>query len=275
MEQGRRGLQPPRKPDVVHERRLDVGYSLHVNPTSFTSAGFQRTDLLAYLGFQASECAFTGGRRCYVNWVPETFDVEAFIGAFGRAHRLVEQSERGLNACGYVLPQPEGWGHFFGRSPGRRDFRGRAQLSGDSHTAMKTERMKQAEDETFRYHFTWIEAGGEKGWVTHYQPKHLPLSSEMTSIFTILGLKQFTECPEFDFEPCCYRSLAFQSQPGEFFDSNADYAHRSFDAHAANFSPALKSLLDANEEIERAGLSFLLKSKPAERLKADIQQRIV
>ena len=42
-------------------------------------------------------------------------------------------------------------------------------------------------------------------------------------------------------------ALAFQSQPGEFFDSNADYAHRSFDAHAANFSPALKSLLDANE----------------------------
>jgi hypothetical protein len=42
---------------------------------------------------------------------------------------------------------------------------------------MKTERMKQSEDETFKYHFTWIETASEKGWVTHYQPKHPPLSA--------------------------------------------------------------------------------------------------
>jgi hypothetical protein len=253
----------------------DVGYSLHVNPTSFSSAGFQRTDLLSYLGFKTSNCAFTGGQKCYVNWVDGNFDVEAFLGAFPSAYKLVEQAERGLSACGFRLPQPEGWSHFFGRSPRDREFRGPVQLSGDSHTAMKTERMKQSEDEAFEYHFTWIETGNEKGWVTHYRPKHPPLSAEMISIFTLLALKQFEECPEFDFEPCYYKSLAFQARPGGFHDSNADYAHRSFDAHAGNFTPAIKSLLDANAEIERGGLNFLLTTKPAERVKADIQKRII
>jgi hypothetical protein len=29
-----------------------VGYSLHTNPSSFSTAGLQKTDFLAYLGFQ-------------------------------------------------------------------------------------------------------------------------------------------------------------------------------------------------------------------------------
>src|SRR6266566_1108055 len=38
----------------------DTGYSLHVNPTSFSTAGLQTTDFLAYLGFQRSDrCSFT------------------------------------------------------------------------------------------------------------------------------------------------------------------------------------------------------------------------
>ncbi len=78
----------------------EVGYSLHVNPTSFSSAGFQRTDLLSYLGFKASSCAFTSGRQCYVNWVDEIFDIEAFVGIFPQAYKLVEQAERGLSASG-------------------------------------------------------------------------------------------------------------------------------------------------------------------------------
>ena len=54
-------------------RKDDVGYSLHVNPSSFTSAGIQKTDFLAYLGFQRSDrCSFTSFQRCYVKWVPTT-----------------------------------------------------------------------------------------------------------------------------------------------------------------------------------------------------------
>jgi len=252
----------------------DVGYSLHVNPTTYSLSGLQRTDFLAYLGFTASGCAFIAGRRCYVRWVDADFDLERFANAFERAYKLLEGAERGLNACGFVLPQPEGWTHFLG---GTRDrgYDGPKPLYGDGHNGMKIERMKQSEDETFAYHFTWIDTGSEKGWVTHYRPKHPPLSSEIMSVFQILRLKQFAECPEFDFEPCFYRSVAFETRDDGFRDSNADQAHRWFDVHATQFTPAIKNLLDANEEIERVGLPFLLKSKPAERMSADIRRRIV
>src|SRR5262249_15760438 len=60
----------------------DIGYSLHVNPTSFSSAGLQQTDFLSYLGFQRSDrCSFTGFQRCYCAWVNEGFNVEQFASA--------------------------------------------------------------------------------------------------------------------------------------------------------------------------------------------------
>jgi hypothetical protein len=72
--------------------------------------------------------------------------------------------------------------------------------------------MKQTEDDTFLFRFSFIETDSEKGFVTHYRPKHPPLSSELRSVFRYLGLREFQDCPEFDFEPCFYRTRSFESR---------------------------------------------------------------
>lgn len=253
----------------------DVGYSLHVNPSSFTTAGIQKTDFLAYLGFQRSDrCSFTNSRQCYVKWVSSELDSESFVGAFDKAFTHLELAERGLQACGFPLPQPEGWGFFYGK-PGARSGRGVSALSGDGHTARQSQTMKQTEDESFLFRFSFVETDYGKAFVTHYRPKHPPLSSELRSVFHYLGLLEFAECPEFDFESCFYRTMRFESLGDSPFDSNTEYAHRGFDAHAGQFSAAIRELLAANQEIEAVGLTFLPIDKPVERLKADIEQKIV
>jgi len=253
----------------------DVGYSLHVNPSSFTSAGIQKTDLLAYLSFERSDkCGFTSFQRCYVKWVADGFSPDGFLTAFDSAFAHLERAERGLSACGFSLPQPEGWGFHFGKSGGDSN-RGPAALSGDGHTARQTRSMKQTEDDMFLFRFTFIETDHQKGFVTHYRPKHPPLSSELRSVFHYLGLGEFRDCPEFEFEPCFYRTMRFESRGDGMFDSNTEYAHRGFDAHAGQFSTAIQELLAANEEIEAVGMTFLPFDKPAERLKVDIEQKII
>ncbi len=59
------------------------------------------------------------------------------------------------------------------------------------------------------------------------------------------------------------------------FDSNAEYAHSGFDAHADQFSTAIEELLAANAEIESFGMTFLPFENPDERLKDDIEQKII
>src|SRR5262245_10610144 len=72
----------------------EVAYSLHVNPSSWTTAGIQRTDFLAYLGFQRSEtCPFTG-IGCFVKSVTEEFDADAFLTAFETGFTHLERAER-------------------------------------------------------------------------------------------------------------------------------------------------------------------------------------
>ncbi len=252
----------------------DKGYSLHVNPTSYTTAGLQNTDFLAYLGFQRSgDCSFTRGGRCYFKWVNEQFDCEEFVVAFDRGFAHLEQAERGLQACGFWLPQPEGWGYFNDRPSGRS--RGsQAGLSGDGHTAKQVHRIKQTEDDTFLFRFSFIETDYEKGFVTHYRPRHPPLSSELTGVFNYLGSKEFLECPEFDFEYCYYRTLLFESRGDGVFDSNTEYAHRGFDAHEEQFSPAIQGLLASNAEVEKVGLTFLPFAKAVERMRVDLATNI-
>jgi hypothetical protein len=251
----------------------DVGYSLHVNPSSFSLAGLQKTDFLAYLGFQRSDkCTFTQFKRCFVRWVNEGFDVQLFVSSFNRAFERLVAAQNGLEACGFVLPQPEGWGFFNGRAATRRS--GPRSLSGDGHMAQTVQSMKSTEDDTFLFKFSFIDTGREKGFVTHYRPKHPPLSPELQSVFKYLGLRLFDECPEFDFEPCHYRTLPFESRGNSVFDSNTEYAHRGFDAHAPRLSGAIKSLLEANAEIEKTGLVFLPFEKPAERMRQEIRSTI-
>jgi hypothetical protein len=256
--------------------KTDVGYSLHVNPSEFSSAGLQTKDFLAYLGFQRSDrCTFSGFGRCYVRWVGENFDLQTFATAFNKGFGHLEQAQRALEACGFALPQPEGWGFFYGRDNSRRPHRGPTGLSGDGYTANLVRSMKSTEDESFAFKFSFIEAGREKGFVTHYRPKHPPLSSELASVFKYLGIYEFAECPEFDFESCYFRTLLYEPRGGGMFDNNTEYAHRNFDAHAAQFSPGIRNLLEANAAVEAVGMPFLPLALPAERNRADIDRRIV
>lgn len=252
----------------------DIAYSLHVNPTSFSTAGLQTTDFLAYLGFSRhDQCSFTSFHRCYARSVDEGFDAAAFPDIFNRAFRLMDQAARGFEGCGFLLPQPEGWGFFQARTGG--GSRALPTLAGDGHTARQARTMKQTDDENFAFRFTFVETDHGKGFITHYRPKHLPLSSEVSGVFNYLGLTPFAQCPAFEFEPCYYRTLRFESRGDSPFDSNTEYAHRGFDAHATRFSPSVRDLLAANVEIEKSGLTLLPLATPAERLRADIAVNVV
>jgi len=47
-----------------------------------------------------------------------------------------------------------------------------------------------------------------------------------------LRLKQFNDCPEFDFEPCYWQFMAYSAESGHIMDRNAHLAHSAFDSHA-------------------------------------------
>jgi hypothetical protein len=244
----------------------DVAFTLHVNPSAFTPSGLQTTDWLRLLGFKEKmQCQFTSGRQCFSKEVPEGYDVQRFATAFNEGFGHLQKAEEGLQACGFWLPG--------GRQLSAQGRAFRQELSGDGHTAMSTKPMNESEDDEFRYKFMFIDTGRERGFVTHYRPHHPPLSSEVRSVFEYLGLKEFHQCPEFDFEACHYRTLQLL-ETGNPFDGNVDFAQRSFGAHAARFSPTVEALLAANAAAERVGLSFLPIAAPAERLRNDIVQQI-
>jgi hypothetical protein len=253
----------------------DKGFSLHVNPTSFSSAGLQTTDFLGYLGFQRNDrCTFTNFHRCYSKWVDEDFDVDIFASAFNAGFGHLDKAQSALSACGFALPQPEGWGFYYGKQS-ERSRSGPESITGDGHSALKIEQMKATEDERFQFHFTFIETGRDKAFVTHYRPKHLPVSSEINGVFRYLGLNEFKSCPEFDFEPCFFRTLRFVPRDDNMWGGNVEYAHRSFDAHATQFSLGIESLLAANAATEAAAMTFLPLTKPEDRMRAEIATKVV
>jgi hypothetical protein len=234
----------------------DVRFSLHARPTRFSTAGPQTTDMLGMLGFKRSACAYVSGSECYCTIVDSTFDVTSFAQAFSDAYKRIDESRRNLEACGIFLPFNEGWGFFYGRYS-ESHYRQRPQAVGDAHTAAKSSRMKESEDDAFSYVFTWIETGAQKGWTTHYRPKHPPLSPELESAFTFLLLRRFDQCPEFDFEPCHWRFTASEPQGPGAFSGNADIAHRFFDAHADRFSSGLEQLLAAQAAMQPFGFTII------------------
>jgi hypothetical protein len=225
--------------------------TLHIRPTSWSSDGLQSTDLLSFLGFKRSPCAFHVG-ECYVSQIPSSLDVPAFAKSCVVALGHLETGARHLKNCGLGVPQPKGVGFFY-RKPSLGHQSSVGYTSGNGHVAPKVERVKESEDEHFRYILTCIEGAGAKGWSTHYRAKHMPLSPEFTSALSFIGeFSTFDECPEFDFEMCWWRFVEFKQ-----LGRTAEYVYRCFDAHADNFSPGLKSLLAAHVELQRHGFSFL------------------
>jgi hypothetical protein len=83
------------------------------------------------------------------------------------------------------------------------------------------------------------------------------LSSEVESVFRYLGLDEFSDCPEFDFQRCHWRFTEFENRGHSVFDSNTEFAHGSFDAHATNFSPGIEQLLLAQATVEPFGMAIL------------------
>jgi hypothetical protein len=253
----------------------DKGYGLHVNPSSYSTAGLQTTDFLGYLGFQRHDrCNFTSFQRCYCKWVTEDFNVQEFATAFHAGYGHISQAQESLEACGFQLRQPEGWGFFNGRPSGRSSY-GSEQVSGDGHTSMGVRPMKATEDDRFQFRFTFIDTGRDKAFVTHYRPKHLPASSEVMGTLKYLGLQEFQSCPEFDFEPCFFATRRFVQDENRHFNGNVEHAHRCFDALATRFSPGIQSLLAANAAVENVGMPFLPFVRPAERMRADIATKVL
>jgi len=247
----------------------EVAFSLHVRPTTFSLSGIQLPDFLRYLGFRRQACSFLGS-ECYAREVSQDLDIDAFGRKLDKGYEQVSQAERHLRRCGYALDQPEGWGYFFEGASYRSS---RTSYRGDGHTSATSKRMKEAEDETFGFVFTWIERSeSEKGWTIHYRPKHLPLSVELRSVLDFLAIREFNQCPEFDFEPCLWRHTPFVQASSRLLDSNAHIAHGYFDAHAEDFSPGLRALLTAQAHMESVGMGFL-PSFAQERRNLEIRNR--
>lgn len=233
--------------------KADYGFSLHVRPNSFTMSGTQRADLLDFIGFKLAECSFLRD-KCFHKEVNEGFDTRGFLQAFSRAYEFFCTAESLLGSCGFYIEQPQGWGHLTGKST-RRPVRPRG-ASGDGHTAPEKKIMKETEDPNFKYVFTWIKGGQDKGWTTHYLPKHLPLSAEISAVFKFLRIKHQRECPENDFDPCYWAFTSYAEGGNSFMGNNADVAHMYFDNHAKNMSRGIETLLEAQSHLEPYGLGI-------------------
>jgi TIR domain-containing protein len=246
-------------------------YSLHAFPNSFSSAGLQTTDLLAFLGFRRGPCGF-GASECYAVRVGEGFKLAEFSAAFRKFSELVNKAERHLSACGLYLPQPEGWSYFVGGGrPDRRPAPPRAR--GNGHHSPKQERMKESEDESFRYVFTWIEGGSDKGWVTHYVAKDDASAERLAFLPNLFSeFQRFEECPEFGFEPCFWRFTTFESRD-DGWRSNVDYAHGFFDDHAANFAPGVAALFEADALMHPLDFTYLPRPQRPEMAPVQPRQR--
>lgn len=230
--------------------------TLHARPNTFSTSGFQTTDFLSLIGFNRSPCAFHQA-ECFCREVSSELDLPQLAAAINKGLVLVQEADRHLEQCGLFIDQPEGWGYFYGKPPGGRQIP-QDYSRGNGHVAPKSERMKEAEDEFFRFVFTWIDGAGDKGWTTHYRAKHMPLADEFQSVLDFLGgFKLFADCPEFDFEGCWWRFTQCQSRGDDFYDNNAESAHRAFDAHAVHFSAGIRGLLGAHAVMKPFGLTFL------------------
>ena len=235
----------------------DISYSIHSEPSSYSLSGVQTTDFLSYLGFQRSNCAFIPHGQCFTNWVEKDFPLNEFAIAFQSAYKDISDAERGLNSCGYLLDQPEGWGYFNGQASLGRRSRNKNSVYGDGHNSPKSNQLKESEDKYFFYSMSWIEGGRDKGWTFHYHPKHPPLSKELKAVMNFLGLSTFDNCPFFDFENCFWQFFPFQTRGDSHFDSNVESVHRFFDSHTKSFSMALEKLVVAHSKIQPFGFSFL------------------
>lgn len=255
--------------------KIDVGYSLHVDPNGYSiSGGYQTTDFLSHIGFQSSTCPFTGGGKCFCKWVDADFDLEKFVPLFDSGFNKMCEAQKDLERCGFLFDNPEGLS-YFGMGSGRQ-HRSSDYYDGDGHTAAESKFFKTVEDSVFYFKFTWLKNDDrDKGWVIHYRPKNGHMTAELSSVFNYLKINNALECPQYDFESCRWRYIAYESygDSDSFDNGNTNAAHAWFNAHEEFFSKGIEKLLSSNTDIEKAGLHFLPLIPPQQRNEEDIRQR--
>lgn len=238
-------------------------HSLHAEQTTRNLSGrITEAHVLNCLGFSQGPCAFVPGGQCLAMDIPEDFDMRLFAGDVSNTMGILREALDALQACGFYVERELFRAGGIGPLP-QEMLRG---TTSDGHNASKKERMKESQDDSFKFVFTFIETQREKGWTTHYIPKHEPVSEEVSSMLEFLGLRRFADCPEAGFDPCHWRFLRFIPND-DFFHGPTEIAHGWFDAHASRFSTGISKLLSAEAIVSKHGLHLLRNVKtnvPAE-----------
>jgi hypothetical protein len=237
----------------LQRSKTEIRHTLHAEQTSWNLSGrFTPLHVLHRLGFSHGECAFSNGQPCVAREVPEGFDIRAFATTIAEAAETLRQGLDALLECGFYLEQ-----QLFGTGGiGPLPEQMLRTPRGDGHNAASREELKKGEDDSFRFVLTFIKGPTDKGWTIHYVPKHLPISAELGSMLTFLGLRKFESCPEADFEPCLWRFVRFVESE-ELFFGPAEIAHKWFDAHAPKFSSGISKVLESEAAISKFGLRLL------------------
>lgn len=237
----------------LQRSKTDMTHSLHAEQTTSNLSGrITEAHVLYRLGFSPGPCAFVGGGQCLATAIPENLDMRAFARDISTTMGILREGLDALQACGFYVERELFGAGGIGDLP-REMLRG---TSSDGHNASKKERMKESEDDNFRFVFTFIEAEREKGWTTHYIPKHEPVSEEVSSMLDFLGLRRFADCPEAGFDPCRWRFLRLIPSD-DMFHGPAGIAHGWFDAHSSRFSVGISKLLAAEAIVSKYGLHLL------------------
>jgi len=233
----------------------NFGYSLHAEPNTFTfSGGPQTSDFLAWLGFERSVCGFIPRGECYVCAVVQNFSLDEFCSTFEKIVSLLASTYNDLSSCGYILPTDEGSSYFLGRSSSRMSSRGYSSYYGNGHSAIQNpKKMKEAEDGSFKYVFSFQTTPEGKGWTIHIHLKNI-ISEELSSALSFIGIKKFSECPQFEFEPCFWSFIPFQGSDRE--DRNVSMAHNQFNAHEQHFAKGINALMEANSLAKNIGMNI-------------------
>ena len=230
---------------------------LHANPSSWSTAGFQRTDFLKCLGFSRyDDCSIYG--KCYARIVSEKFSLQEFGSELKDVYERMFSADSILNKCGISLPQKEGFGYFFNRPSVA--IEGRNGLSGNGHNVINATTMNRSDDHAFEYRLTFVKDRNERGFVTHYKTKLGNHQREYSSVLRFLGFDKRKECPEFEFEPCYYITL--KTGAGEDYGADVNtiniyhLAHSAFNAHKDHFLSGVDLIISANRSLHAFGLSL-------------------
>lgn len=219
----------------------EISYSLHMNSNVFSFSGFQRADLLLLLGLEQGKCNLFPSSECCATWVDKDFPLREFVDEFENGYIYFKEAEKKLNPFGLLL---------LGNAPLYRSY-------GDGHTAMDSEEMDLISDDIFFYQLSWIKDTSRKGWVFHYYPKHPPFSNEIISALEYIHLNYFNECPFFDFEPCFWQYIPYQTGGRSIADSNAHQVNDSFKKLPNMFSKGIESLVKCNSVFAKYGFDIL------------------